>query len=57
MQEYGFEVIVPLVKYREGQQANPLFFLVYGFEVILPVDLTWILPRIELYNKDEVDST
>lgn len=57
MQEYGFEVIVPLVKYRAGQQANPLFFLVYGFEVILPVDLTWILPRIELYNKDEVDST
>lgn len=42
---------------RAGQQANPLFFLVYGSEVILPVDLTWILPRIKLYNKDEVDST
>jgi hypothetical protein len=31
------------------------FFLVYGSEAILPADITWKSPRVELYNEGEVD--
>jgi hypothetical protein len=31
------------------------FFLVYGSEVILPADIIWKSPRVEIYNEGEVD--
>jgi hypothetical protein len=31
------------------------FFLVYGSEAILPADIMWKSPRVEMYNKGEVD--
>jgi hypothetical protein len=31
------------------------FFLVYGFETILPADIMWKSPRVEMYNEGEVD--
>ena len=33
------------------------FFLVYGLEAILPVDLIWNSPRVEQYNEGEADKT
>ena len=33
------------------------FFLVYGLEAILPVDLIWNSPRVEQYNEGEADET
>jgi hypothetical protein len=32
-----------------------LFFLVYGSEAILPVDIMWKSPRVEMYNEGEAD--
>jgi hypothetical protein len=31
------------------------FFLVYGFEAILPADIMWKSPRVEMYNEGEAD--
>jgi hypothetical protein len=31
------------------------FFLVYGFEVILPADIMWKSPRVEMYKEGEAD--
>jgi hypothetical protein len=31
------------------------FFLVYGSEAILPADIMWKSPRVEMYNEGEVD--
>jgi hypothetical protein len=31
------------------------FFLVYGSEVILPADIMWKSPRVEMYNEGEAD--
>jgi hypothetical protein len=33
------------------------FFLVYGSEIVLPTDLIWTTPRIEQYDKGEVEHT
>ena len=33
------------------------FFLVYGSKPILPADLIWNSPRVELYNEGEADET
>jgi hypothetical protein len=31
------------------------FFLVYGSEAILPADIMWKSPRVEMYNEGEAD--
>jgi hypothetical protein len=31
------------------------FFLVYGSEAILPADIMWRSPRVEMYNEGEAD--
>jgi hypothetical protein len=31
------------------------FFLVYGSETILPADIMWKSPRVEMYNEGEAD--
>jgi hypothetical protein len=31
------------------------FFLVYGSEAILPADIMWKSPRVEMYNEVEAD--
>jgi hypothetical protein len=31
------------------------FFLVYGSEAILPADIMWKSPRVEIYNEGETD--
>jgi hypothetical protein len=31
------------------------FFLVYGSEAILPANIMWKSPRVEMYNEDEAD--
>jgi hypothetical protein len=31
------------------------FFLIYGSEAILPADIMWKSPRVEMYNECEVD--
>jgi hypothetical protein len=31
------------------------FFLVYGSEAILPADIMWKSPRVEMYNKGKAD--
>jgi hypothetical protein len=31
------------------------FFLVYGSEAILPAEIMWKSPRVEMYNKGETD--
>jgi hypothetical protein len=31
------------------------FFLVYGSEAILPADIMWKSPRVEIYNEGEAD--
>jgi hypothetical protein len=31
------------------------FFLIYGSEAILPADIMWKSPRVEMYNKGEAD--
>jgi hypothetical protein len=31
------------------------FFLVYGSEAILPANIIWKSPRIEMYNESETD--
>jgi hypothetical protein len=31
------------------------FFLVYGFEAILPADIMWKSPSVEIYNEGEAD--
>jgi hypothetical protein len=31
------------------------FFLVHGFEAILPADIMWKSPRVEMYNEGEAD--
>jgi hypothetical protein len=31
------------------------FFLVYGSEAILPADIMWKSPRVEMYNEREAD--
>jgi hypothetical protein len=33
----------------------PPFFLVYGSEAVLPVDLIWTSPRIEQYDEEEAE--
>jgi hypothetical protein len=33
------------------------FFLVYGLEAILPADIMWKSPRIEMYEEGEADET
>ena len=33
------------------------FFLVYGSEVVLPVDLIWMSPRIEQYDERDAEQT
>jgi hypothetical protein len=33
------------------------FFLVYGSEAILPADIMWKSPRVEMYNEGEADET
>ena len=33
------------------------FFLVYGFEAVLPVDLIWNSPRIEQHDEGEAKHT
>jgi hypothetical protein len=33
------------------------FFLVYDSEAILPADIMWKFPRVEMYNEGEVDET
>jgi hypothetical protein len=35
--------------------GQTLFFLVYGFEAILPADIMWKSPRVEMYNEGEAD--
>jgi hypothetical protein len=32
------------------------FFLVYGSEVILPADVMWKSPRLEMFDKGEADT-
>jgi hypothetical protein len=32
------------------------FFLVYGSEAILPADIMWKSPRVEMYKEGELDS-
>jgi hypothetical protein len=32
-----------------------LLFLIYGSEAILPADIMWKSPRVEMYNEGEVD--
>jgi hypothetical protein len=31
------------------------FFLIYGSEAILPADIMWNSPRVEMYNEGEAD--
>jgi hypothetical protein len=31
------------------------FFLIYGSEAILPADIMWKSPRVEMYNEGEAD--
>jgi hypothetical protein len=31
------------------------FFLIYGSEAILPADIMWKYPRVEMYNEGEAD--
>ena len=33
------------------------FFLVYGSEVILPADIMWKSPRLEMYDSEEADGS
>jgi hypothetical protein len=33
------------------------FFLMYGFEAILPADVMWKSPRLEMYEEAEADNT
>jgi hypothetical protein len=35
--------------------GQPPFFLVYGFEAILPADVMWQSPRLEMYEEGEDD--
>jgi hypothetical protein len=35
--------------------GQTLFFLVYGSEAILPTDIMWKSPRVEIYNEGEAD--
>jgi hypothetical protein len=35
--------------------GQTLFFLVYGSEAILPADIMWKSPRVEMYNEGEAD--
>jgi hypothetical protein len=35
--------------------GQTLFFLVYGSEAILPADIMWKSPRVEMYNESEAD--
>ena len=46
------------IAHLEKQRDRVLsFFLVYGLEAILPVDLIWNSPRVEQYNEGEADET
>ena len=33
------------------------FFLVYGSEAILPADVMWMSPRLEMYDSEEADGS
>jgi hypothetical protein len=39
---------------KQSQGQSPLF-LVYGSEAILPVDIMWQSPRLEMYDEGEAD--
>jgi hypothetical protein len=36
--------------------GESLFFLVYGFEAILPTDMMWKSPRLEMFEEGEADT-
>jgi hypothetical protein len=40
---------------RLKPQDKTPFFLVYGSEAILPADIMWKSPRVEMYNEGEAD--
>jgi hypothetical protein len=40
---------------RPKPQGQTPFFLVYGFEAILPADIMWKSPRVEMYNEGETN--
>jgi hypothetical protein len=40
---------------RPKPQGRLHFFLVYGSEAILPADIMWKSPRVEMYNEGEAD--
>jgi hypothetical protein len=40
---------------RKATDQSP-FFLVYGSEVILPADVMWKSPRLEMFDKGEADT-
>jgi hypothetical protein len=48
-------VIWGLRTQRSKATGQTPFFLVYGSEAILPADIIWKSPRVEMYNKGEAD--
>jgi hypothetical protein len=40
---------------RKATRQSP-FFLVYGFEAILPADVMWKSPRLEMFEEGEADT-
>jgi hypothetical protein len=41
---------------RKATGQSP-FFLVYGFEAIVPADVMWKSPRLEMFEEGEANST
>jgi transposase InsO family protein len=64
LEDYGSKWIEELPKVVWGFRTQVSratryspFFLVYGSEVVLPVDLIWISPKIEQYEEGEAEHT
>jgi hypothetical protein len=60
LKDYGYKWIEDLPKVVWGLRTQVSratgyapFFLVYGSEVVLSVDLIWTSPRIEQYDKEK----